>query len=372
MNMPEHNLSYLDEKIEKLNRRAQRLGTTPLSVNILRCYVEERCSSIGVKYNQRMVEIEIVGDYPKLNGWHLLAVLERLDNGEVLIRNVPGHTVPSQYRDSDFTCSHCHTDRRRKEVFVVGKVDGITMQVGRQCLADFLGGSVESLVARAEWLFDVNDAVNDCCGHKPICNMMEFLTTAAIVIRRLGWVSNKTAQEQFTSSTSNLTWMIVTDKGRELIEDNNIVAEPRDYELASEALSWAVSLEGRNDYEYNLGVACRQIYVTPRTAGLVASAIAAYKRTKELPQQTGKHIGEIGQRLNLQATVKHIRYFDSEYGVRTLITFMFDNSTLIWWASKKQDVEEGDVVDFRGTVKAHNMYNGTPQTVFTRVTLKKL
>jgi hypothetical protein len=41
---------------------------------------------------------------------------------------------------------------------------------------------------------------------------------------------------------------------------------------------------------------------------------------------------------------------------------------LIWWASKRIEVEEGKEITFTGgSVKSHNHYNGTDQTTLTRV-----
>jgi len=87
-----------------------------------------------------------------------------------------------------------------------------------------------------------------------------------------------------------------------------------------------------------------------------------------------KHVGQVGERSDFtNLTVTKLRYFENEYGVRTLITFEdATGNILIWWASKQlDDVKEGDVVDIRGTVKAHGDYNGRPQTELQRVKIVK-
>ena len=44
-----------------------------------------------------------------------------------------------------------------------------------------------------------------------------------------------------------------------------------------------------------------------------------------------------------------------------------EGRTLIWFASKYLEAEPGEQWNLTGTVKDHNEYNGTCQTVLTRV-----
>lgn len=94
-NIPATNYPALVEAIEKLNRRAPKLGCEPIVINVLRQYeVEKKSERTGLKYRQTWMEIEVVGEAPKLAGWTLLAVIEMLETGENLVRTVPGQTVP--------------------------------------------------------------------------------------------------------------------------------------------------------------------------------------------------------------------------------------------------------------------------------------
>jgi hypothetical protein len=392
-----YNYDALVEAVAKLNRRAVKLNCQPLRLRIIREYKHERKSSTGAKFLQARMEIELLGETPKFAGWSLLAVVEMQENGENLVRAVPGKSVPESYRQTDTHCDHCKSGRKRKEVFILAHDDGRVTQVGRQCIADFLGHvSTENLAMRASWEFSAHDSCNDA-GCDDYCgkhgeyrrDIAEYMTTAAVVIRRIGWCSNAAAFEsgKLGMSTSQITWTVLLDSRKSFVQDwiaeNDLHAEERDEKLAQEALEWARSLprSGVADYLYNLGVACRRSFVNSKIIGLVASAIVAYQRhleteaelkTRRRQNFESKHVGEIGKRRNFEkVVVQRMRYFESEFGVRTFITFKdSENNILIWWASKTlDDVEEGDVVNLRGTIKAHNEFHGILQTELNRVVI---
>lgn len=393
--IPKFNLDALQERLAQLNKRAEKLGCPPVGIRILREFEVEVRGKSGVKYKRVMLEVEPTGESPKLNGWKLVAAIERLESGENLVRTVPGEACPEHYRDTDSSCDHCQTDRRRKEVFVLRHEDGRHIQVGRSCIADFLGHqSVDNIVAQAEWRMSIADLINDAGDDEwyggsrgeRVVPIQEFLGATAIVIRRLGWISNTKAREESTEfkplrSSSSVAWQICTCHDRytrELVEECNLHGEERDEILATKALAWAREQRGGSDYLYNLGVACRLDYVKLSTSGIVGSAIAAYlrhcERVAELQNERKRdaerrHVGIIDERQGFaQVTVKKLHYVDGNYGVRTLVMFETqDGNILIWWASKEIEWKVGDVLDITGTVVKHSEYNGCPQTELKRV-----
>lgn len=394
--IPAYNYAALEERILKLNKRAAKLGCEPMRLTTLRDFTVEVKNFAGVKYQEPRREIRLEGETPKFNGWSLLAVIERQMNGENLVRCVPGQTVPKRYRKTDTRCDHCKSIRQRKEVFVLGHEDGKHIQVGRQCIADFLGHvSAESLAQQATWELSLADTCREAREEGFIRgdrfrSIHEFLATVAIVIRRLGWVSRKMIEERGDGqTTSSIAWSILCappsdDKMRAFVRENDLYVQDRDTELAEAALAWArkLTVNGQSDYLYNLGVACRQEVVDYRTVGIVASAVAAYQQHLEKEEElnirracnTSQHVGTLKERQDFEnVRVNRLRYFESEWGVRTLVTFEDEaGNVLTWWASGEQDnVKEGDLVSIRGTVTKHSEYKGVPQTELKRVTITK-
>ena len=306
--IPATNLSALQAKLDEMNRRAVKLGCEPTTLKIVEEFeVERRREHTRIKYMVKYYKVEVVGQSPKLNGWKLLACIERQPSGENLVRTVPGETVPESYRTTDTHCDHCHTARFRKEVFILKHDDGRHAQVGRSCIADFLGHvSVENICGRAAWEFglaeEMSEAGDESYGSRveTTVEMMEFVSATAICVRRLGWLSRTKAAEMDTGygqgpmSTSSIAWTICTSHDRntlEMIEESSLFAEERDMEIAAEAIAWGRGLgtTGVGDYIYNLGVAVRLEVVTWKTSGIVASVIAAYLREKE-------RVGELGMK----------------------------------------------------------------------------
>ncbi len=392
--IPAHNLPMLQSKLDEMNRRAVKLGCEPTVLKVVGEFdVERKREGTGIKYTVHYLKVEVAGQTPKLNGWQLMAAIERQESGENLVRCVPGKTVPESYRKTDTHCDHCHTERYRKEVFILQHDDGRWAQVGRSCIADFLGHvSVENICGRAAWDLDLAEELGDAGDEsyggrgETVVSITEFVAATAICVRRLGWLSRTKAQElgEFgPPSTSFVAWQICTTNDsntKRLIEESSLFVEKRDIELAEESLAWGRShgTEGVADYIYNLGVACRLDYVTWKTCGLVASVIAAYLREKErigemnlkAKRKPSAHVGVVGERQGFAGvTVESLKYIESDYGVKTLCRFeTAECDTLIWWCSGDSDwLKEGETLDITGTIKKHAEYRGWLQTELSRV-----
>jgi hypothetical protein len=398
------NLVALEEKIAKLNRKAAKLGCEPAVVTVIG---EEMVKASRVmpggrilKYEYEVKLVTVTGDTPKLEGWSLIAKVEYLDDAR-LILCVPGEECPEEFRTRGTECDHCKSKRQRKNVFVLQKGDEY-VQVGRTCIKDFLGGvSPEQLLSRATWNFNVVEACGDyeeggCGGRAPeSIDITEYLNATAICIRRLGWLSKSACQFNDESSTASDAWDLVkpdcrNEKDREVyekwVEKMNLVHQERDETTAADALKWAVSqpVEGVGDYLYNLGVACRAGYVTRRTMGIVASAVSAYMRAMakvELNQKqkdtekSREWVGEVKVRQDFTGlTVLSMRYIEGNYGTTTLVAFEDEPGNLIkWFASVELDnINKGDVVDLKATVKKHDDYKRVKQTLITRAKINTI
>lgn len=396
--IPVQNMLALEAELAKLNKRAVKLGIAPAVLSVVGTESKEFCAEHSlVRYTQVWNVVTISGETPKLDGWKLIAVIEKLESGENLLSVVPGETCPEQYRQSDgVTCEHCNRARRRSEVFVVAHDDGRTAQVGRQCLADFLGGkSPEGIVAYAQWGLALDSVCRDAesdyywgCGRGQVAySTDEFLKLTAAVIRVNGWLSKSVAMEQGRleqCTAYRVEGLLVPPRNADALREHRKQMEKlapcaADFELGQAALAWGRELPtDQGDYLYNLGVACRLGYVTPKTTGIVCSLIAAYQRhldkqaelVKAREVKNRQHVGTVGERAGFaQVTIKAIRAFEGNFGARTLVRFEdATGSILCWWTSEVSDAwKEGETLDITATVKKHDDWKGTPQTIITRV-----
>lgn len=87
-------------------------------------------------------------------------------------------------------------------------------------------------------------------------------------------------------------------------------------------------------------------------------------------------VGQVGDKLDLTATFDHTAWFEcrsfSGYGTTTMYIHTFkdaDGNVLIWKTSNglgSMGLQEGDLVQVKGTVKDHNEYKDEKQTLLTR------
>ena len=396
--VPECNLDGLRIDIEKLNKKASKLGVEAIHFAVMDWEaVTLTHQSTGIEYIRRYALVDIVGEAPKLAGWSFAAKIEPTEAGN-LVKLMPGvENIPAGYYTTEMDCDHCNLNRKRNEVFVVVHDDGLHAQVGRNCLADFLGGtSPETLANIAEWLAEVRamgDDYDDERGYGTrgidIGEPTEaFVSAVAAFARFEGYVSKKQAFEKHANSTASRAWWWLrpgNSKGereeRDWLEFKGFAIEERDIALASKAIDWAKNLEPdySNNFLTNLKVSASLEWADHKTVGILSAIVGAYLREVEKLIREAKtreqakdlvHLGKVGERvLFRQLTVTNVRSFDGDYGVRTLVSFSdADGNVLTWWTGYKPDwIEVERVVDVKATIKKHDDYRGTPQTVLTRV-----
>lgn len=107
------------------------------------------------------------------------------------------------------------------------------------------------------------------------------------------------------------------------------------------------------------------------------------------------YIGEVGGKIEVEATVSFQTHFHSDFGVVYITGFLTDDNNIIIHkgaqptyetgklvdathyafsrqVKEKAPIEKGDRVRLKGTVKAHGERNGAKQTIVTRPKVTKL
>jgi hypothetical protein len=85
----------------------------------------------------------------------------------------------------------------------------------------------------------------------------------------------------------------------------------------------------------------------------------------ETIRNKSKHFGNVGDRIELEATIVFSKGFDNFYGV-TYINSLVDNDGNHFVYKGNELGNAGDVVTLKATVKEHSEYNGVNQTVINR------
>lgn len=338
--VPVANLSAALARIEQVRKRAARTGVAfaEPQVDVARwCRYAPKGAQTSADAARNVwtaVTIEVDAPEVRFDGWRLAGVVERIGT-EALVREVPGEDVPAAHRTTPERCDHCGTRRARRETFVLRHEDGRTTQVGRQCIADFLGGqSVESIINWATFLTSLDglgdEDDDDARWHDfPAgATALDVLTTAAQVIRVDGHY--RKADSTSGSTAATIQRLYFPARSGKAAEDDARLAEKygpfteADAAEAMRVLGWMHGLPADGTYLGNLGVLARQGgLIETRHWGLLASAPAAYaramgqiaeraaraeERAAAAPVPTGK--------VCIEAEVVSIREIDGDYGLQ--------------------------------------------------------
>lgn len=387
--IPAGNKELTDAKLKKLNKRAVKLGCKPVELVVVGTEKKEKKHPVTrevIGYVEYL-DIELRGEIPKLAGWEFIGTLDLVTlPGKVIVKAVPGHEVPTKYRDTDGYCDHCKTRRYRLETFVVRNEDGEYKAVGRNCLRDFLGHNPAAVIA---FLHEF-----DCWGEEwggwklpdPLFDKVKVLEVTGAVINLYGWVpKSKADYETGLWATAGRVFDYFHPPKRKYKEEYkawvkffdevNGKLDDRCKRDAENTFDWIKDRAEKNnsDYIHNLVTIADADGVPARLFGYWCSAIASYLRDKaRIEEETVKvcneYVGEIKKRLEFRVKVTGIKWIETFYGGSCIHNFIDeDGHKLTWFATNGSDMETGLKYTIKGTVKKHEEYNGIKTTYLNRV-----
>ena len=81
-----------------------------------------------------------------------------------------------------------------------------------------------------------------------------------------------------------------------------------------------------------------------------------------------EHIGQIGEKVDLEVTHVRTRYYDTRFGTTWVHTFTDAAGNVLVWKTSCAclDIEDGGKARIKATIKDHDEYNGVKQTVLIR------
>lgn len=393
--VPVDNMPQLSAKIEKLNKRAKKIGQTEIKIvkhgdplhelvskgNPHARDPEDRHDKYGT-----FQYITVEGETPKLNGWSFNGRLEKhMDT--VLVHAVPGKEIPLKYKQTTkIECEHCKKNVRRNDTFILQHDNGDHIQVGRSCLKDFLGHKDPGDVAA--WAETLQHLEGELSGFEKdedgkgsrVAHMFpteEVLALSFASIRKHGGFKPSTFDD---STRSRLTdhFFAKADRYRRE-EDLRLIPDDEDREKAKESVKWMKDNYGHDtgDFWMNLNKMVEVERVTPKHFGYVSALAGQYEKHlgvtyAKKKQQEGivdVPLGSPGDRVKFEAEVvasfnytgRSFSYYDS--GVRTVYTMRTTDGKLVkWFASGNAEFKKGDNIVGKGTIKSVDVesYDSSP------------
>ena len=371
-------VGVLAARIERLNRRADRLGVAKITYEVVE-YGTRQATSTG--YKVRTALVRIVGQTPRLDGWSFLGVIEHLQDGNL----VHGDDERlAAWRLADANCDHCNISRRRNKTTIVEHQDGRLVQVGSKCVKDFLGyhSNPETLVDYVSDFYDLDGS--DCGGtFTSIGFPIEAIIAATLACTAdRGFVPRSARDGEATADlvAYRIGFYRTPESRRSEIAAIEITDEH--YAQAAEHVAWAKALESDSNYLANLKIIANQELVSAKHLGLTCSIVAAKAKAEEREvirrQQaeaaaTSEWQGEVSGSITISGTVASVREF-AGYAYNSPPSYLVvivdaDGNVYKTFNSGAfgRTTEQGETVTVKATVKAHDEYQDRKETVLTRV-----
>src|SRR5574337_230025 len=311
----EQNLSTLVAKLTKLNAKLAKINVQQITWK----QVGERFEPLQDDPTKkiRYVKLDVDGVIPSQNGWNFIATLCHTDEGNI-VRSVPGYEVPKEYRDKATWCDHCKCNRVRRDTYVVKHEDGRIMQVGSNCIQEFIGAPANAMTKAAEHLFNAFDVCEAATKkgwlggsnavHTYRIDLDTYLECVAAVVLKQGFYMTRSKARQLNEqhhdssacATSDLAmnymnhhgedqwnvWYPMTDEAKQLAHNARQWVLARyspalaDVDNASDAAILAGVIGSfkapnlqLNEFEHNLLSCARAEAIEPRLGGVAAYII---------------------------------------------------------------------------------------------------
>lgn len=326
----EQNLSTLVSKLERLNRKLARINVQQLTWKQTGERFEALLDDPAKKI--RFIKLEVDGLIPSQNGWNFVATLVHTDEGNI-VRSVPGYTVPVEFRDKPTWCDHCKCNRVRRDTYIVQHEDGRIMQVGSNCLEDFIGAPANAMTKAAEHLFNAFDICEaaqrkEWLGgsnalHTYRIDLDTYLQNVAAVVLKQGFFVTRSRARQMAEQDGDRSVTATADiamnamnhryEGDNWANDLYPITEEvktlahnarqavlikfspalADVDAASDAAimanvigSFKATNMALSDFEHNLLSCARAEAIEPRLSGVAGYIVEWYRKNQPRPQVT--------------------------------------------------------------------------------------
>jgi len=96
------------------------------------------------------------------------------------------------------------------------------------------------------------------------------------------------------------------------------------------------------------------------------------EKERQAKAEKSFYFGTVGDKVELELTFKKVFWYDTQFGSMSIYIFEDADGHQFKWNTSSgfgTNLEEGDIVKIKGTIKEHSEYNGIKQTVLTRCKL---
>lgn len=386
--IPTAQIGKFKERVSELNKRANRLKCTPISYNVTdeKETVHVPAEQIGgptgyvqPAYSYETTKVIITGETPKLNGWQVIGKIEHdPELSQNIIFEIGENKLSEDFRTKAGCCDHCRVTRPRNKTYLVKKDDEIK-QVGSTCLKDFTGHQNPENACHIAFFIDESmDELSSFGNTQKGYIMVEpYLHYVAQSILTHGYVSAKRAEEERIMSTADIGLEAYLEAGKHpstWAYKELHPPTPSAIDLTTKALDFikALDRDKYDNYVNNLITFAENGIIKEKYYRYLASSIVFYQ--KELAKQaqkdiekTSQHIGNIGEKITLNATLKGYTSYETDFGTKHVYIFK-DNegNKLVWKSQVGANIDIDEEYKITATIKEHDFYRDVAQTNIIR------
>lgn len=360
--IPRFNLSKLKSLITKLSKKTKvEFSYDENDIKLETLCIRDNANRVDKVYKYATIGVDINIDY-KVGDYELVAQLEHTGNGNIVRRINPNAFLPDKYLECTPCCEHCKTTRRRSITYVLMDNNKHYIQVGKNCLKDFIGydnGIIIQMVSSLYQLFHEEEFDEELLMGEPKWELLdEFLNRVYQLVKKEGYSKEKNNPlEDLDSFEYDKT---LNDKVEEI---KNVVNT-----------SWY----NNSEYCHNCKVIMGLNVIEPKHFRIIASYVNSamnYLQKQEAIKEAKKsivndYLGNEGDKIEFNIKSFKVLYTkESQIGYGRWVAIpvyriITDDNHIIIWASSNGLKENALTV--RATVKGHKDYNEEKQTVITR------
>lgn len=415
---PAHKMAQVNRLLDDLNRKAKKLGVGGgLAMKVVREFPYKVHIGEHDDPNTRFdcspqtrpthwpdvphVEVEFVGEVPKMPGFDVLGVVEHPSEEDRhagvtanIIRELPSRSVPARFRTATNVCEHCKLPRNRRETVVLRDEAGRVLQVGRSCLADYVGtsdaearvraflnfqdfwASVREVMEGKGSLDEAWSEMNEGEAKPPrVVPLDRFLIWVAACVRQDGaFVSSKMTGPRFPFTSGECAY----DGGMDELEKPAKMKEklqPEDIEVGEAAAAWAVENlkpeTAKSNFDSNLAAIAQRGYVKSDTMNMASWIFRKWQDAvnPKAPEKEGKRKvndwrpEEIGAVVEMRLTLVRKKTDVGQTYDSDLYVFEDEEArSVVLFTSAKDGPEIGDVVEFKAEIRSKDTRNNVKQT----------
>lgn len=354
-------------KAEKIIARANKKGL-------------EGGFSVSIDESNGFPELVVKGEPFSIDGWHFVASIEHLPNGEAIIKKAPtyeGEPIDTEIFEEGTLCQHCNLKRHRKVQVMVEKGD-LRLIVGSTCLKDFLGWEFTPTLSLD--MDEVDDEMRDMIGGGGFNTPMDDVLAIALAAKDVyGFIPASRSEDNISTKERVNNFITNPPHMKDPLIINALAANSYATEIAQikETVRNETAAATDSDYLHNMKAAYTGDRVFHSTMGLVISGISMEeRRLRKIAEAAAKPVVEqkifapVGTRVTVNVTCTAQSSFETQFGVTTIYTFIGEGHRFKWFSSSNVNIDTGDNVSLVGTVKDLETYNGEVSTLLTRCKVK--